>query len=297
MRVDTPKCAVQSSQFWERLLRDIRRHEVVPIVGKDLLVIEMDGRSITLERFLAEKLAESCGESLGDNQDLRHAIALYKESTNDPKLKYLKFNISKILREQPPPIPKPLLQLAEIDGFTLYVTTNFDSLLHRALVEAKRCRAEELQALAFDPKKGSGRAEEGGRQWDLFPDFELDRQKTPVVYHLFGMDGPDPDGNDWEDYAVTEEELLEYLMLAEQPHRQPSKLFEYCTPAVCSYWAPAIPTGLPDFSCGWLLPSGCSRNAMPASSGWIGSVTPIANWRFSCSITVRIPTFVSRKNR
>src|SRR5512135_1119764 len=93
MWVDTPKCAVQSSQFWERLLRDIRRHEVVPIVGKDLLEIEVNGRSITLERFLAEKLAENCGKSLGDNQDLRHAIALYKESTNDPKLKYLRFNI------------------------------------------------------------------------------------------------------------------------------------------------------------------------------------------------------------
>ena len=117
-----------------------------------------------------------------------------------------------------------MLQLAEIDGFTLYVTTTFDSLLHRALVEAKRCRADELQALAFDPKRGSGRAEEGGRQWDLPPDFELGRQKTPVVYHLFRMDGPDPDGNDREYYAVTEEELLEYLVLAEQPHRQPTKV-------------------------------------------------------------------------
>ena len=228
MRINTPKCAAQSSQFWERLLRDIRRHEVVPIVGKDLLAIEVAGRSITLERFLAEKLAESCGESLGDDQDLRHAIALYKESKDDPdpQLKYLRFHISKILREQPPPIPRPLLQLAEIDGFTLYVTTYFDSLLHQALVAAKRCRADELQALAFDPKRGSGRAEEGGRQWDLSPDFKLDRQQTPVVYHLFGMDGPDPDGNDREDYAVTEEDLLEYVVLAEQPHRQPDKLFE-----------------------------------------------------------------------
>ena len=68
MRVDTPKCAAQSPQFWERLLRDIRRHEVVPIVGKDLLEIEVNSRSITLERFLAEKLAESCSKSLGDNQ-------------------------------------------------------------------------------------------------------------------------------------------------------------------------------------------------------------------------------------
>ncbi len=61
-------------------MRDIRRHEVVPIVGKDLLEIEVNSRSITLERFLAEKLAESCGESLGDDQDLRHAIAFYKKS-------------------------------------------------------------------------------------------------------------------------------------------------------------------------------------------------------------------------
>ena len=126
IRVNTPKCAVQSSQFWERLLRDIRRHEVVPIVGKDLLKIEVNGRSITLEKFLAEKLTENCGESLDDNQDLRHAITFYKKNMNDPRLDDLRFCISKILREQPPPIPKPLLQLAEIDGFTLYVTTNFD---------------------------------------------------------------------------------------------------------------------------------------------------------------------------
>jgi hypothetical protein len=228
MRVNTPQCAVQSTQFWERLLRDIRRHEVVPIVGKDLLAIEVAGRSITLERFLAEKLAESCGKQLGNDQDLRHAIAFYKESTDDPdpKLKYLRFTISRILREQPPPIPKPLLQLAEIDGFSLYVTTTFDTLLHQALVKARRCYADELQALAFDPKRGSGRVEEGGRQWDLPLDFELGRQQTPMVYHLFGMDGPDPDGNNREDYAVTEEELLEYLVKAEQPNLQPVKLFQ-----------------------------------------------------------------------
>ena len=47
-----------------------------------------------------------------------------------------------------------------------------------------------------------------------------------MVYHLFGMDCPDPDGNDREEFAVTEEELLEYVVHAEQPNRQPGILFE-----------------------------------------------------------------------
>jgi hypothetical protein len=77
-----PNCALERTDFWDTLLKDIDDRKVVPIVGKDLLKIEVAaGRSIPLERFLAEKLAEECGKSLGAAQDMRHAIALYTESS------------------------------------------------------------------------------------------------------------------------------------------------------------------------------------------------------------------------
>ena len=66
-------CATIGPRFWENLLHDIRRRKVVPILGKDLLEVEVDGRPISLDRFLAEKLAENCGRSLGEEQDMRHA--------------------------------------------------------------------------------------------------------------------------------------------------------------------------------------------------------------------------------
>lgn len=222
----TKNCAIERPRFWDNLMHDIHRRKVVPILGKDLLEMGEDGQSMPFERFLAEKLAESCGSSLDNDQSMRHALAIYKESEKD--LQHLRPLIKEILRDYQLPIPKSLLQLASIEGFTLYVTTTFDSLLHQALIIKKRWTADKLLVRAFDPTRGTSLERKGEvkGQWDLSDDFDLTKQETPIVYHLFGMDCPDPDGNDREDFAMTEEELLEYLVSAQQPNRQPRNLFE-----------------------------------------------------------------------
>jgi len=51
---------------WEDLLGYIESREVIPIVGKELLTITVDGREAPLERHLAERLAVALGLPTGE---------------------------------------------------------------------------------------------------------------------------------------------------------------------------------------------------------------------------------------
>ena len=46
---------------WEELLICISDKRVIPVVGKELLVVEVDGNEVLLESFLARRLAEELG--------------------------------------------------------------------------------------------------------------------------------------------------------------------------------------------------------------------------------------------
>ena len=87
--------------------------------------------------------------------------------------------------------PEPLLQLAGIDRFKLFVTLTFDSLLAAAIDQVHPAgRALEL---AYSPKNAQ----------DL--PGPLDELRQPVVYHLFGKLSSQPD------FVITEEDMLEFL--------------------------------------------------------------------------------------
>jgi hypothetical protein len=108
------------------------------------------------------------------------------------------------------PIPTPLRQLAEIRPFNLFVTTSFDPYMALALNEVRfgRRASGSTRVLAY----------EQDRSVDIPERFaELD---YPLVYHLFGKAQPAPI------FAVTDEDVLEFVHKLQAPECQPPHLAE-----------------------------------------------------------------------
>ena len=58
-----------TEQWWDSLLRYIDDGQVVPIVGRDLLWVDVDGRSVYVPRWLAEQLAGELDVDLPRDSD------------------------------------------------------------------------------------------------------------------------------------------------------------------------------------------------------------------------------------
>ena len=45
--------------IWDRLLDSLETTTVIPVVGPDLITVEIDGTDVPVERYLAEQLAST----------------------------------------------------------------------------------------------------------------------------------------------------------------------------------------------------------------------------------------------
>ena len=126
--------------FWDDLLAYVEEKQVIPVVGSELLTIEVDGATVPLYRAVGEQLLAKYGVAVPDgglrpNQELNDAVALLA-NRNRPRLEDLYRPVHDILEkliEQDPEPPRVLLKLAEISQFDLFATTTPDDLLVRAL--------------------------------------------------------------------------------------------------------------------------------------------------------------------
>jgi len=190
---------------WEDLLENIEEGLVIPIIGQDLISVKIDGEDRPFYPYVAKRLAErlhlpddegSAGRTLNDvvlealAHDM-HPLDIYP-------------HIRRILNREFEPSPA-LCALAQIDHFDLFVSLTFDPLLANALSDGRR-GAPPLQ-LAYSPKEvadlPAARAPGG----------------APVIYHLFGK-------SPGVDFALTEEDTLEFLYNMQSAQRRPHLLFD-----------------------------------------------------------------------
>src|SRR5262245_39950371 len=121
---------------WDDLIDYIQDGKVVPILGHELIQADYQGRRVSLQRLLAERLAER--EKLNvqwmPHVELNDAVCTYL-SNPQARLVGLYERVSGFLRALTPPFPIPdaLLRLAAIRAFDLFVSVTFDSLMARAI--------------------------------------------------------------------------------------------------------------------------------------------------------------------
>ena len=168
--------------LWEELLAYIEEQRVIPIVGPDLLNVEVDGSRILLDRYIAKHLARKL--SLPAN------LLSAEPSLNEIVCHFLRRNgrrerlyptIRDIVLHGSFSPPKPLLQLAEICHLTLFVTTTFDSLLEMAINQVRFGGRVETATIAYTPTNAK--------------DLECPKESLhrPTVYHLLGKLSASPD--------------------------------------------------------------------------------------------------------
>src|SRR6516164_8581342 len=135
--------------FWDDLLLYLEQRQVIPIIGQDLLTVEIDGRSVNAYRLVAERLAADLKvspELLRPDFTLSQVIAAHPRFREKRSLIYSQTKAT--FDRLPVSIPEPLRLLARIPAFRIFVTTTFDPWMERALVEwygidGRRCLTKD----------------------------------------------------------------------------------------------------------------------------------------------------------
>jgi hypothetical protein len=195
--------------FWDDLLECIEERRVVPIIGPDLLTVTLDGRETRLYSFLAARLAERLRIPAADlpaSPTLHQVVCKFLEAHGRREEIYPK--IRGIMKEIAVPPPAPLVKLAGIRQFDLFVSLTFDALMADAINQARFGGNAIAEHLAFAPNKVQ----------DL--PAERDKLAHPVVYALLGKLSASPD------YVITEEDTLEFLYALQSEAKRPHLLFD-----------------------------------------------------------------------
>jgi hypothetical protein len=203
-----PGAGLWNDILWNDLLTFIEERAVIPILGADLLDVDVGGTPVRLEKIIATRLAERLGlppEEAAAEPSLNDVACRFLRDPRN-KRQTLYINLGQVVRELKVEAPRPLRQLAQITHCNLFVTTTFDPLLADALAAVAGRPAPRV--LGYAPKK-------------IIEDLPSPKEalRQPVVYHLFGR----PDGS--RPYVVSEEDLLEFVC-ALQTGPRPEKLFD-----------------------------------------------------------------------
>jgi hypothetical protein len=195
--------------IWEELLAYIEEERVIPIVGPALSTVIAEGRSISLESYVAERLAPRLGlpsDALPAAPTLNEVVSLYLRRNGRREALYPR--IRSIVQEAALTPPKVLRQLAEISHFNLFVTATFDPLLEAAINEVRFGGAARTQTIAYAPNN--------------VRDLETSKRSliAPTVFHLLGKLSASPS------YAVSDEDLLEFLNALQSESQRPERLFD-----------------------------------------------------------------------
>ena len=202
--------AQENQRFWDQILPLLEEGRVVPVVGRDLLDIEVDGQRANLYAHLSARLARRLGISEPAPRTLDEVacrfMAEYAQPLEDlyPALKKVLTELEKI---DPPSV---LRQLAGIGWFRLFVSTTFDNFLVRAI----------------DVERHGGRQLTTSLDFGLMNNFkdlpdDVSTLTRPVVYQLLGRASAVQDT-----YAVTDEDLLEFVHTLQTASQRPRRLFE-----------------------------------------------------------------------
>lgn len=191
--------------IWDRLLDSLETTTVIPVVGPDLITIEVDGLDIPVERYLAEQLASMNRLVVSEYPAERALNFVVCKLLRTHRDRYaICDDIFQIMKSRTLIPGKSLRKLSEISAFRLFVTTSFTPLLEQALLESN----PNTTAISYSPK----------RVEDL--SCAVDKLTRPTVYYLMGK--LSATGN----YVLSDEDLLERICDLQTASRRPDRLFD-----------------------------------------------------------------------
>ena len=145
---------VGAETAWEDLLGYIEEDNVIPVIGSDLLKVQTDDGAAPLYAYVARRLEEKLA--------LSRDAAPGERTINDVVSRYLLAGgrredvyprVRAIMREEVFEPPEPLLQLATIPRFNLFVSVTFDTLMEDAINRVRFDGNPQTESLAYAPNK------------------------------------------------------------------------------------------------------------------------------------------------
>lgn len=187
--------------FWDNLLDYIQDGTVIPVIGPELVTVQDDGVDVSLYRWIAKRLAGDLKLPVAELREgfgINDVVSMHLRGRGEREELYAQ--IHRMLRNAALQPSESLRMLAGIPGFNLFVSLTFDSLLADAIGGA--------QQIAYSP--------------NTVNDISGPKAKLPqpVVFHLLGRASASPD------YAICDDDLLEFLHAMQDKQRQPKTLFD-----------------------------------------------------------------------
>jgi hypothetical protein len=209
----------EEETLWALLLSDIERGWIVPVVGRDLLVVKATdaaGNEVEAPYYglvadeLAKRLTLPPGLITPDSPNPIGVVATeYLARGGDPNRLYrpVRLAIDAVNARRSPEPPAALQKLASIGELRAFVTTTFDSILEDALAAARGISPQTM-AFAPGPLGELGRFQAGENRDRTVA--MLRERADPVLVHVFGKVSDTPD------FVVTEEDAFEFIYQLQQ---------------------------------------------------------------------------------
>lgn len=207
----------KSAIDWVDLLDLIEDGQLVPVLGRELLLVKTDDGERQLEDVVVENLISSFRLSPEDfpehcslNEFSVRYLKAFPPQKRETSKRRIQKRVAEIMLTADLEIPEPLIKLAAITQFNLYIDTTPYNMMELALnqVREKDClrRSHNLHGDTEDIPS------------------ESQRQDTPCVFNLFG-ELPSHDKPSL-DFAVTDEDMIEHL---HRFNKQNAQFSELCT--------------------------------------------------------------------
>jgi hypothetical protein len=198
------------SIFWVDLLENIDNNRVIPVLGSELLRFPLDGKDVSFSELLAPRLGEmlKVGVSESDAGADPVNVLIGQHLARGGRPQEVNQAIRTVLNDTKLATPGPLLKLARIRQFKLFVTTTYDTFMEQAINEARFGGDRKAESLAYSPNDVQ----------DI--PCEAKNLSRPTVYHLLGRISATPN------YALTEEDRLEFLYSLPTGKKRPQMLFD-----------------------------------------------------------------------
>jgi hypothetical protein len=201
--IDTETDDENIEEFWADLLAFIEDRCVIPVLGRELATVTIEGKVVPLYSAVAKELLQKYGLNSSNNtlvrphQELDDAIVAVVQRKNK-RVQDLYRPVNDILSnimEQQTDYPYALKELAGITDFDLFITTTFDDLLINTIDQVRNPRKKTTDSIVYAPRL------QAGKRRDIPANLPLNYQG---VFYLFGR------ASIYPEYAIHEEDTLEF---------------------------------------------------------------------------------------
>lgn len=189
---------------WARLLEEIDKGNVIPVLGQELFTLTVEGREVPLREYILQKMRERLGveDEVSDFAELSYGYNMraWDRIQSEPY-----YETTRILQEisglEVEFLPE-LQELLSIEKFRLVLSTSFDDMALKAMESF--WGKGKVKRLSYEKRSCKE---------------DIDDLSKPCLYQMFGKASAVP-----HEFVLTEDDLLEFLHYWLDENYRPKRL-------------------------------------------------------------------------